>query len=367
MNAVMRFFREETRDLVIAAALLFAAGFVLSLAASPAATARMGMREAFHFAWRHGLFMAVAVGAFISMAMLDARSVRRAGALLWIAALVGLVAVLIVADPTKGARRWLDFGPVSVQPSEFAKPALIIVVAWMLSERARSPSFPGLAVAIAAFVSTIALVAPQPDIGQSALMSAAMFVLLFAAGAPWIVFAGGLALAAVAGAAAFAVFPHVRERVAGLLTPDSADRFQVDRALDAFASGGVLGRGPGEGVVKTHLPDAHADFVFAVAAEEFGWLALGLLALYAWIAIAGLRRASLVEDPFRRLAATGLITLFVFQAVIHVGVNVALLPAKGMTLPLVSYGGSSMLAAAFTLGCALALLREESVIQENTG
>jgi cell division protein FtsW len=227
----------------------------------------------------------------------------------------------------------------------------------MLGESLRNPRFPGRAVAIGLFaLAAIALLA-QPDVGQTALLALVLGPMLVLSGLAlrWVL--GGGVLAALSAWAIYSFYPHARDRVDAFLS-DGEPGYQVGRALDAIAAGGVFGRGPGEGVIKRSLPDAHADFVFAVAAEEFGLLAsLGLIALFGALAFRGLSRASRLNDPFEQLAAAGLIALLVAQAAIHIAVNLSLLPAKGMTLPFISFGGSSMIGSALTLGFCLSLLR----------
>lgn len=349
------------RGLVLAGLALLAAGLVLSLAASPAAAARLDLDGSFALSVRHAGFALLAAVALAACAQADARAVRRIAVALLIASVVALVFVALIGVEKKGARRWLELGALSLQPSEFAKPALVIVCAWMLAERLRRPHFPGLMITAALFCVFAALVAPQPDIGQTALTGAVVLALcaLARVDARWLVL--GIAVATVAAAGAYAIFEHVRDRVDAFWGAEVVANSQVGRSLGAFASGGLFGQGPGEGTVKLNLPDAHADFVFAVAAEELGLIgALGLMSLYGAIAWIGLTRASRVADPFAQIAASGLILLFSLQAAIHIGVNVAMAPAKGMTLPLVSYGGSSLLASAMTLGLAMALLRDRA-------
>jgi cell division protein FtsW len=264
--------------------------------------------------------------------------------------------VPFIGVETKGATRWLRIGSATVQPSEFLKPALVVLMAWMLSERMKHRSFPGVAVAAALFGVAALLLIAQPDIGQTVLLAACFTILLFAAGVPWPWLAGTAAGGGVAGFIVYHVFPHVRARIDALAP--GATSYQVSKALEAISSGGALGRGAGEGVYKHQLPDAHSDFIYAVSAEEFGLLAsIGIIALYGAIAWRGLSRAGRLADPFAQLAALGLLSLFTLQAAIHIAVNVGVAPAKGMTLPLVSYGGSSMLASAITLGMAFALVR----------
>ncbi|MDX2234572.1 MAG: FtsW/RodA/SpoVE family cell cycle protein [Hyphomonadaceae bacterium] len=346
------------RTLVVCGGLLLVFGFLFALTASPTAAARMGYDSSFSLALRQGAFALAAAIAAAAVCWWPAIAVRRAGVLMLAGALALLALVLLIGHEAKGAQRWLRVAGLSLQPSEFAKPALVIAMAWMLGAGVTQRGFPGAAAACALYVVTAALLVPQPDYGQTVLLGIVLAAMLYLAGAPWTLFAGGAGLAAIGGAIAYATAPHVRARIDDFLDPDR-QAFQIARALDAIASGGVFGRGPGEGVVKASLPDAHADFVFAAAAEEFGWLAsLGFIALYVLIAWYGLRRAARLVDPFAQLAASGLILLLTIQAAVHIGVNASLTPAKGMTLPLVSYGGSALLGSALTLGLALALLRE---------
>lgn len=345
------------RVLLLSGLGLLLGGFLISLTASPHAAEAMGYTTTFAFALRHAAFALAAAVALVAASRLPPVGVRRLGAVGLLVALVLLAVTLFVGHEVKGAQRWLRLAGMSLQPAEILKPALVVALAWMLASRERQPGFPGVALACGLYVASAALLLPQPDLGQTILLGCVLGGLLFLAGAPWKLFAAGAGVAVLGGLAAYFGFAHARARIDAFLNAD-ARSYQVSRALDAIASGGVLGRGPGEGVVKTHLPDAHADFVYAAAAEEFGWLAsLGLLALYAGIAWVGLRRAARIADPFQRLGACGLLLLFVFQAAIHVAVNASLSPAKGMTLPLVSYGGTALVGSAVTLGLALALLR----------
>lgn len=347
------------RPLLIIAAILFALGILFSMSASPAATARIQIGEAFYFAGRQAAYAACGVIAMLAAASLDPRQIRRAAVIVVAIFLPLALLASIFGNEIKGAQRWFDIGFFSLQPSEILKPALIVVWAWMLGESMKQPGFPGRAVAIALYGATAAVLLSQPDIGQTALLGMCLAPMLILSGVALRYVLGGAVLAVLGAWAIYNFYPHARERVDTFLNPEGDAAYQVNRALDAIASGGVFGRGPGEGVIKTRLPDAHADFVFAVAAEEFGLIAsIGLIAVFGALAFRGLSRASRLNEPFEQLAASGLITLLVAQACIHIAVNLSLLPAKGMTLPFISFGGSSMIGSALALGCCLSLLRD---------
>lgn len=351
--------RTYDRPLIIITASLIGLGILFSMAASPAATARIRIEEAFYFAGRQAAYAALGVVVMLAAAALDPRQLRRAATIIAGVMLPLCALAAWIGPEVKGAQRWFDFGFFSFQPSELLKPALVVVWAWMLSESMKQPRFPGRAVSIALFALAAAALLAQPDIGQTALLAMALGPMLILSGVAFRWVLGGVGLAALSAWAVYRLFPHARERVDAFLNPEGDAAYQVNRALDAIAAGGVFGRGPGEGVIKRSLPDAHADFVFAVAAEEFGLLAsLGLIALFGALAFRGLSRSSRLNEPFEQLAASGLITLIVVQASIHIAVNLSLLPAKGMTLPFISFGGSSMIGSALALGFCLSLLRD---------
>lgn len=350
--------RSYDRTLLIVAVILFALGVLFSMAASPGAAARIRIEEAFYFAGRQAAYAALGIVVMLAAASLDPRQLRRFASILAALALVACALVAAFAPEVKGARRWIDFGPVSLQPSELLKPALVVVWAWMAGENMKRADFPGRSICLALFALTAGVLLWQKDVGQTALLALVLGAMLILSGVAlrWVL--GGGVAALLGGWGVYEFIPRARQRVDAFLNPEGDGAYQVGRALDAIASGGVFGRGPGEGVIKRSLPDAHADFVYAVAAEEFGLLAsVGLIALFAVLAFRGLSRASRLNDPFEQLAAAGLVTLLVGQAMIHIAVNLSLLPAKGMTLPFISFGGSSMIGSALAFGFCLSLLR----------
>jgi cell division protein FtsW len=335
---------------------LMGLGIVLSFAASPAVAERIGL-DSFHFATRQIVFMIPALIAMISVSFLSARQIRRFSLFLLILMLVMMVAVLFVGVEVKGAHRWLSFFGVSIQPSEFLKPAFVIICAWLFAEHKRQPDIPGNLFAMILLGVVLALLVAQPDLGQTILTMGTWGVMFFMAGMPWlwILVIGGLAVAGAVGA--YTVFPHVAGRIDRFLTGEG-DTFQVDMGREAVVNGGWFGVGPGEGTIKRLIPDSHADFVFSVAGEEFGIvLCLLIMSIFAFIVLRGLMTALKEEDDFTRFAVAGLVVVFGFQSVINMGVNLQLMPAKGMTLPFISYGGSSLIAIAISMGMVLALTR----------
>ncbi|MDB5453930.1 MAG: divB [Caulobacteraceae bacterium] len=339
-------------------ALLIFIGVLMSFAASPAAAARMNIGDPFHFAVRQCVFAGAAAVILISVSMLEVRGVRRAAFFIWLASIAVMIALPFIGHNAKGATRWLQLGGFTLQPSEFMKPALIILVAWMFAEGQKGRGVPGVSIAFGLYLISVALLLIQPDVGQTVLITVAFGAAFWMAGVPisWVM---GLGAAAVAGlSSTYFLFPHVASRVDRFLSPDKADTHQVDRAAEAISAGGFFGRGPGEGVMKRHVPDLHTDFIYSVGAEEYGLIfSLLLVSLFSFVVVRGLYRAMKLSDPFEQVAAAGLFVLVGQQAFINVAVNLNMIPTKGMTLPFISYGGSSMLAMGLTLGMALALTR----------
>lgn len=336
---------------------LLAAGMVLSLAASPAIARKLDL-DAYHFVIRHLAFLGIAVTVMVAVSFLEPPRIRRLGWAVLAISFVCILLTLFMAPSLKGARRWIDLGPLAFQPSEFAKPAFVIAVAALLSARCRLQGFPGIGLSLLIYAAFAAVLARQPDIGQAALLTALLALLLFVGGIGW----RAVALVAVIAAGglfwAYHSLPHVTERIDAFLDPSTNDTLQVDRARDAMIAGNWFGRGPGGGHIKDSIPDAHTDFIFAVLAEEYGFVAcIAIVALFAVLVLRGFARALIETDYFTQLAATGLAALIGIQAIVNMSVALQLMPAKGTTLPFLSYGGSSMLALGFTTGLLLALTR----------
>ncbi len=346
--------------------LLMGLGIVLSFAASPAVAERIGL-DSFHFAKRQIVYMIPALIAMISVSFLNARQIRRLSLAMLGMMLVLMIAVLFVGVEVKGAHRWISIAGVSIQPSEFLKPAFVVICAWLFAEHRRQPEIPGNLFAILLLGVVLALLVAQPDLGQTILVLGTWGVMFFMAGMPWlwIIAVGGLGAAGAIGA--YTVFPHVAGRIDRFLTGEG-DTFQVDMGREAIVNGDWLGLGPGEGVIKKIIPDAHADFVFSVAGEEFGiLLCIVIMLIFAFIVLRGLNAALKEQDDFTRFAVAGLVVVFGFQSVINMGVNLHLMPAKGMTLPFISYGGSSLIAIAISMGMVLALTRKRPEKRKTMG
>lgn len=331
-------------------------GVVLSFAASPAVAERIGL-DAYHFVERHALFLVPALAVMIGVSFLDPRQIRRLALIILLISVALMVMALFFGVEVKGSRRWVRVFGMSLQPSEFMKPAFVILCAWLFAEAKRRPEIPGSLIAMILFGAMAALLVAQPDLGQTVLLAGTWGAMFFIAGLSWlwILVLGGVAASGMVGA--YFVFPHVAARINRFLTGEG-DTFQVDTGREAIIRGGWFGQGPGEGTVKRILPDSHTDFVFSVLAEEFGIvLCAVLVSVFAFIVIRALTRAMADHDPFQRFAVSGLAILIGFQSTINIAVNLQLMPAKGMTLPFVSYGGSSMIAVALTAGMLLALTR----------
>ena len=337
--------------------LLIGFGAVMSMAASPAVAERLGYSP-LHFAERQLMTLPIALAVMFGVSLLPPRTVRRMAFVGFAIAFALVALTFVIGAEIKGARRWINLPGLSIQPSEFVKPTFAIVAAWLFAEQKENPGFPGNLISIALFLPLAAMLVKQPDLGMAVVVSAVWFAQFFMAGLRLYWAGAGVVAGAVGLAGAYMWLPHVTSRINRFLDPSAGDSYQVNRSLEAFANGGLWGRGPGEGRVKDVLPDAHADFVFAVAGEEFGLIVCVLIiGVFAFIVLRGLSRLLQEGNLFVLLAATGLLIQFGLQAAINMASAVHLIPTKGMTLPFLSYGGSSMLALAFGMGMLLALTR----------
>lgn len=345
------------RPTLLALFVLICIGAVLVTASSPAVAVRIGA-DPFHFIHRQHIFLLLSVVVMFLVSLQSPQNVRRLAVLGFITSVVLMMALPFLGDEIKGAKRWLTIMGVSIQPSEFLKPCMAVVIAWVFHLRENLDDFPGWRVAIGLYVLVIGLLLIQPDFGMVVTISAMWTLQFFLAGLPlaWVLAVPFCGAAGLFGA--YHIFAHVRKRIDNFLDPSSGDNYQVEKSLEAFASGGWFGRGPGEGKIKLQLPDSHTDFVFSVAGEEFGMIAcLFILLLFAFIVIRGMLNMSKENDFFTVVAVSGLLAQFGIQAIINMGVAVNMLPAKGMTLPFLSYGGSSLVAIALGMGMMLAFTR----------
>ncbi|SDG51614.1 FtsW/RodA/SpoVE family cell cycle protein [Pelagibacterium luteolum] len=347
------------RELLFALVALMGFGVLLSFAASPPVAERIGLGP-WHFTQRHVLFCIPALAVMFLASLLNARWARVVGIVTLIGGLVLLAMTLRFGVEVKGARRWISFMGQSLQPSEFVKPAYAVMSAWFISEQMKRKDMPGHILAMATTLLIVGLLLLQPDVGQTALMVITYGALLFLSGISWWVIGalGGAALAM--GGLAYLFFPHVARRIDAFINPETGDNYQAERALESLLEGGWFGKGPGEGIAKRYLPDAHADFVFAAGASEFGILfSLMLVGLICFVVIRALTQALGQHSLFNRLAASALAIQFGVQSAINLFVNLNLVPPKGMTLPFVSYGGTSMIAIGLGMGLLLGLTRRK--------
>lgn len=355
-SLLAEWWRTIDRPLLSAFLFLMLCGFLMSFAGSPPVAERIGVNE-FHFTTRHAIFLIPSIIAMVVVSMFTPKQVRRAAFIMFVFSIIALLATLFIGTSAKGSSRWIYIAGFTLQPSEFVKPAFVVITAWLFAENARRPDIPGNLFSIILFGIVAALLIVQPDFGQTMLIAAVWGALFFMAGMSWVWIITLGAMAVVGMLSAYFMFSHVASRINRFITGEG-DNYQVDRGIDAILNGGWLGQGPGEGTVKNILPDSHTDFLFAVIAEEFGIIACMLLvSIFAFIVLRALSKAMNEADAYVRMAAAGLALLFAFQSMINIGVNLKLLPAKGMTLPFISYGGSSMLAMAIGMGFLLALTR----------
>ncbi len=351
------------KALLIMIGLIIVIGAFLNFSASPAVANRIGVGS-FHFIKRQFFFLPLAVGIMLLLSMQSLKTIRRTAVIGYVLTVIFMIFALWGPE-VKGAHRWISLGSFSLQPSEFVKPTFVVVAAWLFEGQKRYRDFPGDALSMGLFAFTLFLLLLQPDVGMSVVVTLVWAFQFFLSGLSlWIV--GGMALAGIiALGGAYLVFPHVQARFQQFLASENNLSYQVKKALEAFENGNVFGVGPGEGVVKMHIPDAHTDFIFAVAAEEYGMLlCLLIVGLYAAIVIRTLMISCKDNNLFIILAASGLAASFGLQSIINMASTLHLMPTKGMTLPFISYGGSSLLGIALGMGMLLAITRKNVHAEE---
>jgi cell division protein FtsW len=353
-----RWWRTLDKSVLTAILILFSIGLLLGLASSPPLAEKNGLAP-FHYVYRQAIFGSIALFVMLVFSMLPSRVIRRLGVIGFLLCFVALCLLpFFGTDFGKGAVRWYGLGFASVQPSEFLKPGFIVTVAWLISANGQINGPPGRLWSFIITMLVVALLIIQPDFGQACLILFGWGIIYFVAGASFILLAALALMVLVAGSMAYSYSEHFAKRIDGFLSPDIDPRTQLGYATNAIQEGGFFGVGVGEGQVKWSLPDAHTDFIISVAAEEYGlFLVVLIILLFTWIVLTSLIRLLKERDAFNRLAGSGLVAMFGIQAIINVGVAVRLLPAKGMTLPFVSYGGSSIIAMGITVGMLLALTR----------
>ena len=346
------------RWMLAAVILLMGIGALLVMSASPPVADRINV-DSFHFVRRQFVFLGLAAICAFGISLLSIKWVRRLASVMFLGVICLLIITPFVGSEIKGAVRWIHLAGITLQPSEFLKPAFAVVIAWMLSEGRLNPNFPGYIVSCMLLATCIILLMIQPDFGQTVVVTAIWSTQIFLAGLPMVlVFGLGLGVVGLA-VGAYLVLPHVQSRVDRFLDPASGDNYQIDRSMEAFMNGGLMGQGPGEGSVKNYLPDAHSDFIFAVAGEEFGLLFCVLVVgVFSFVIMRGLSRLMGERNLFVVLAVTGILVQFGLQAVINMASTLQLVPPKGMTLPFISYGGSATIGIAIGMGFVLALTRK---------
>jgi cell division protein FtsW len=337
--------------------LLIAVGVALVMSASPPVAERIGVGS-MHFVTRHIIILIPTLLILLGVSFLSEKQIWRLATIVFSLGLVAMITVLVTGTEIKGAQRWIHLPFFSLQPSELVKPAFAILAAWLIAQQKTQPKFPGLWIVTGLYGLVVLLLLLQPDLGMTVVVTAIFATQILLAGLPIRYLLGFIGLSGVGLMAAYFTFDHVQSRINRFLDPESGDNYQIDRSLEALQNGGFFGTGPGQGIIKNRIPDAHADFIFSVGAEELGFFfVIALLIVYGFMMWRVLQHLVNQENIFIILACGGLIMMFGLQTVVHIGSAMHILPAKGMTLPFISYGGSSMLSMAFAFGVILALTR----------
>jgi cell division protein FtsW len=360
-SAIARWWWTVDKPMLACLIILMVVGVALVTSASPSVATRIGVDHA-HFITRHIIFVIPSFLIMLGVSVLDHLWIRRVGTLVFLFMVFMMILVPFVGPDIKGAQRWINLAGFSLQPSEFIKPAFAIVVAWLITYQKQNSDFKGNIFCALIYALVVFLLMSQPDFGMTTVLTFMFASQIFMAGLP-LRYLFVMALIAVIGVVCvYYSFGHVRDRMDKFLNPHgTADTYQVDKSLEAFSNGGFFGQGPGQGSVKNSIPDVHADFIFAVSGEELGLLVtLALVGVYAFVLLRGFGRLMESNDMFVVLAAGGILSVFGLQAFVHMGSSLHILPTKGMTLPFISYGGSSILAMGFGMGVVLGLTRREA-------
>lgn len=355
-------YRSLDKGILYSCFILIVFGIFLTLSASPGVAER-NHTGTFHFVSRHLIFLGPAVCVLFMTSFLSLKTIRILCALVLAGSIMGMILVLLIGDTTKGAQRWITLLGISVQPSEFAKPAFSVISAWLLvSGRLMKNYFKDYSTAVFLFIIILCLLFKQPDFGMVLTFFAIFVAQIFLAGFPWkyIVVLGGMGAGLIV--TAYFTLNHVYERVNKFFNPVQGENFQVEKSMETLKNAGWFGKGPGEGIVKTELPDAHTDFIMAVSAEEFGFvLTAFLIGVFAFLIIRGFLLVRKENNYFSQIALAGLLTQIAFQSIVNIASTLNLIPPKGMTLPFISYGGSSLVSTGFALGIILALTRRKNL------
>ena len=363
-NAIVKWWWTVDKVILFVSLALLAIGIILDITASPAVARKIGSDDYF-FIRKQIIYVLISIGCILLLSFFKLKTVRRISIL----AFAGLMVLLVITDfwgfEVKGARRWISLPGMSLQPSELLKPIFIVVTAWLLDCDKKYDYFPGTYISSGLYVILAGLLLLQPDVGMTALVTAVFGLQLFLAGLP-IIWVGLMGISAIFGLVGLYFFyPHFRARVDQFLYGDNETSYQINRAMEAFRNGNLVGKGPGEGTVKLQIPDAHTDFVFAVAGEEYGvWLCLIIIALFAIIVIRSLKLSLKETNLFVMYAEVGLAASLGLQGIVNMASSLHLMPTKGMTLPFISYGGSSLLGTALEVGMLLAITRKNTASED---
>ncbi|WP_165379489.1 FtsW/RodA/SpoVE family cell cycle protein [Rickettsiales endosymbiont of Peranema trichophorum] len=358
IKAVHRWWASIDSFVLIAVLVIISIGAMLIITSSPPVAERLRLHS-FYFVHRQLVFLVLAMVIIVSLSYCSDKTIKKLALSGYVLFLVLLVVVMCYGDETKGAKRWISIFGFSIQPSEFLKPFFAVISGLILSERYTRSSIPGFTTCSLLYLMIVSLLILQPDIGMTISFTVTMMSQFFIAGLPmtWILVV--VLLSIVGGVGAYVLLPHVTKRIDSFLNPQEYSNYQVTKSLEAYINGGLFGQGPGEGVVKATLPDSHTDFIFAVASEEFGAVfAATVVLLFFFVVCRGFLRISKETDLFHIYSVTGLLSCFAFQALFNIGVTLHIFPTKGMTLPFISYGGSSVLSFAITIGFYLSLTRK---------